>query len=126
MVKPIPRVGRNGISLEYRLALGSVEHYLKQVERYKGDELGPRYIFMAARTLAQRPLLKYEEYFEPQEYEPAITEHNKNSVAQLNTVVDELNLLCMGEKAIQTLRSPASEESKRVTYLYHKAIGIIG
>lgn len=90
MKKNIPNIcERSGISYDYRLAFGNLTNYLERVSA--GDPARTRYL--AKRAFLHRAIPKYEEYFDPQEYDNVINDQNRATVEEINSLVEKLNEL---------------------------------
>lgn len=88
MAKEVPNVNpETGVSSSYRLAYGSLSSYLGRVANGEDN----RSIFLARRSYLSRRILRYEEYFKPEEYQDVVTEQNEETVKLINSVVDEIN-----------------------------------
>lgn len=84
----VPNIStESGISRDYIIAFGSLDNFLRRVDK---DE-PPRLRHLAKRAFLQRRIQKYREYFEWIESEKLITDQNKEAVQKLDTIVDQIN-----------------------------------
>ncbi len=79
----------SNVSFDYSLAFGSLTNYL---ERVAADD-PPRTRHLALRAFFHRVIPKYEEYFNPEEYNNVINSQNNAVVGKINNIVDKLNEL---------------------------------
>lgn len=100
-MRQIPNILENtGISKDYVLAFGSIDNYLKRIK--KGE--GPRWIKLAVNVYLNRPILKYGEYFNSEEYEQVITNKNHERVKALDEIAENINKMREnGQKDYETL-----------------------
>lgn len=90
MKKEVPNICHNSnVSNDYNLALGSLTNYL---ERVAADD-PPRTRHLALRSFLHRVIPKYEEFFDPGEYDNVINNQNFAVVEKINKIVDKLNEL---------------------------------
>ena len=107
-MKQVPNILENtGISRDYILAFGSVDNYIRRIE--KNEEL--RWIKLAANAYLNRPILKYEEYFKDIEYEQVITNENRERVKELNELVKNIN----------KMRENGQKDYEKLSVLFKKA-----
>ena len=126
MEKQIENVGKNGISADYFHALAPVKHYLSRVsETLSDDGIPKRWLFLASRTLMQRPIETYLVYF--QDYSGlVVNEKNEPLIRNLDSLVGEINSICASPSAQRFLLNPQnSEEVKKITECYDGARKII-
>ena len=111
-MKQIPNILENtGISRDYRLAFGSIDNYIRRIE--KKEEL--RWIRLAENAFLNRPILKYKEYFNNSEYELAITNKNHERIKNLDELVEEIN----------KMRENKQKDYEKLSALWKKANRII-
>ena len=90
MNKDVPNICQHsGVSYDYRMAFGSLTNYLERVD---ADD-PPRTRHLALRAFFHRLIPKYEEYFNPEEYNNVVNNQNRAVVEKINNVVDKLNEL---------------------------------
>jgi hypothetical protein len=90
MKKDVPNIcQKSNVSRDYSLAFGSLTNYL---ERVAADD-PPRTRHLAMRAFFHRLIPKYEEYFDPEEYNNVINGQNNMVVGEINDIVDKLNAL---------------------------------
>ena len=90
MKKEVPNIcSQSGVSYDYNLAFGSLTNYLERVV----DSDPPRTRHLALRAFFHRDIPKYEEYFDPKEYENVINSQNNEVVDNISNIVDKLNNL---------------------------------
>ena len=90
MKKDVPNIRqKSNVSYDYSLAFGSLTNYL---ERVAADD-PPRTRHLALRTFFHRLIPRYEEYFDPEEYNNVINSQNNAVVEKINNIVDKLNEL---------------------------------
>ena len=90
MKKDVPNICQNSnVSYDYSFAFGSLTNYLERV----ADDDPPRTRHLALRTFLHRVIPKYEEYFDPEEYNNVINSQNNAVVEKINNIVDDLNEL---------------------------------
>lgn len=87
--KKVPNLSSNSVSIDYRIAFGNLTHYLEKID----ENADARTKFLARRTFLNRRIQKYEEFFNPLEYEDAITPENHLTVSEINDAVNEINQL---------------------------------
>ncbi|MEK6928740.1 MAG: hypothetical protein AABW65_02170 [Nanoarchaeota archaeon] len=119
----------SGLSSDYLIALGSVEHYLKRVEQMHKENLPSRWMHLAERTLQQRPIKRYEGYFNSEESEDnVVNDENRENVNTVNGLVYKINLLWEDSDAAQKMRKPGSSECEKMAeyYLMIKKIVLYG
>ena len=111
-MKQIPNILENtGISRDYLIAWGSIDNYIRRIE--KKEEL--RWIKLATNAYFNRPILKYEEYFNSKEYEQIITNKNRERVKTLDELVENIN----------KMRENGQKDYETLFGLWKKANGII-
>src|SRR3989344_6090754 len=111
-MRQIPNILENtGISRDYILAFGSVDNYIRRIE--KKEEL--RWRRLAENTYFNRPILKYEEYFNNSEYEQVITNKNHERIKNLDELVGEIN----------KMRENKQKDYEKLSALWKKAKKII-
>ena len=87
---PVPNIcSASGVSYDFRLAYGNLNNYLDRVEANES----PRTRFLAKRSFLHRPILRYEEFFNPEKYDRVITDMNREVITRLNQLVQHLNEL---------------------------------
>jgi hypothetical protein len=90
MKKDVPNIcQKSNVSYDYSFAFGSLTSYLERV----ADDDPPRTRHLALRAFLHRAIPKYEEYFEPEEYDNVINDQNNTVVKKINNIVDKLNEL---------------------------------
>ena len=115
---------KSSLSRDYKRALGSVNNYLTKVNQASKSELPNRWVHLAERTLMQRPLLHYAEFFERYEGEP-INEKNRDNVQALDSIIDEINLMWNTEENARKMRKFGGPEYNNLKNLYDKAMIIL-
>lgn len=130
--KEIPEISSLSLlSRQYLLAMGSVGHYIKQIEQYHeshqtDDPLPPRWLHLAERSLLHRPILKYLEYFKPEEFHhPHYNEEVLARIKALDELVDSFNNLLQTEGILRQLKAKESPEFQALRELYSKAKNIV-
>lgn len=94
MKKAVPNLSTaTGVSHDFRIAFGNLSNYLERIR----DNDPPRTRHLAKRAFLHRAVPHYEEYFGPEAYADALTESNREVVANINTVVDAINELRKSE-----------------------------
>lgn len=78
-----------GVSYDFRIAFGNLNNYLERIE----ENEAPRTRFLARRSFLHRPIPHYQEYFSSEKYNGVITDQNREIVARINAIVDQLNRL---------------------------------
>ena len=90
MKKDVPNICQiTNVSYDYSLAFGGLTNYLERV----AEDDPPRTCHLAMRTFFHRSIPKYEEYFNPEEYNNVINSQNNTVVEKINNIVDKLNEL---------------------------------
>ncbi len=90
MKKDVPSICQNSnVSYDYSLAFGSLTNYL---ERVAADDPS-RTRHLALRAFFHRVIPKYEEYFDPEEYDNVVNSQNSATVEKINSIVEKLNEL---------------------------------
>ncbi len=104
MKKPVPNLcAASGISRDFRSAYRNLTHYLERIEA--GEP--PRTRFLAMRSFLHRPIPRYEEHFDPAQYNDVMNPANEAAIARINQIVGRLN----------ALRESASADYKTLTSL---------
>jgi|SaaInlStandDraft_6_1057023.scaffolds.fasta_scaffold324292_1 hypothetical protein len=86
--KEIPNVLKNSeISRDYILALGSVINFIESIEN---DEPS-RTRHLAKRSFLHREVPYYEAYFSSENFNNIINDENKESISEINSIVDTIN-----------------------------------
>jgi hypothetical protein len=86
--KEILNVSKNSnISRDYILALGSVINFIESIEN---DEPS-RTRHLAKRSFLHREVPRYEVYFSSENFNNVINDANKESVSEINSIVDTIN-----------------------------------
>jgi hypothetical protein len=90
MKKKVPNICPNsGVSVDFCLSFGSLTNF---IERVSADE-SPRTRHLALRTFLHRVIPKYEECFDPEEYDNVVNIQNSDTVKKINNIVGKLNEL---------------------------------
>ena len=90
MKKDVPNICQNSnVSYDYSLAFGGLTNYLERVAA--NDP--PRTRHLALRAFFHRLIPKYEEYFNPEEYNNVVNNQNNTIIEKINNIVDKLNEL---------------------------------
>tara|TARA_Y100001936_G_C15555646_1_gene399698 strand:- start:20 stop:379 length:360 start_codon:yes stop_codon:yes gene_type:complete len=90
MKKDVPNIcPKSKISYDYSLAFGGLTNYL---ERVAADD-PPRTRHLALRSFLHRVIPKYDEFFDPEEYNNVVNSQNKLVVEKINSIVGKLNML---------------------------------
>ena len=90
MKKDVPNICQHsGVSYDYRMAFGSLTNYLEKV----ADNDPPRTRHLALRAFLHRVIPRYEEHFNPEEYDNVVNNLNSPVVKRINNIVDKLNEL---------------------------------
>jgi hypothetical protein len=90
MKKDVPNIcSKSNVSLDFSLAFGSLTNYLERVDA----EDPPRTRHLAMRTFFHRVIPRYEEFFDPEEYDNVVNNQNSAVVEKINNIVDKLNEL---------------------------------
>jgi hypothetical protein len=90
MKKDVPNIcKKSNVSYDYSLAFGGLTNYLERV----ADDDPPRTRHLAMRAFFHRLIPKYEEYFDPEEYNNVINDQNNTVVGEINNIVGQLNEL---------------------------------
>ena len=111
-MRQIPNILENtGISRDYILAFGSIDNYIRRIEKKEGL----RWIRLAENAYFNRPILKYEEYFNHSEYEQVITDKNHEKIKNLDELVEEIN----------KMRENKQKDYEKLSVLWKKANRII-
>ena len=111
-MRQIPNILENtGISRDYILAFGSIDNYIRRIEKKEGL----RWIRLAENAYFNRPILKYEEYFNRSEYEQVITDKNHEKIKNLDELVEEIN----------KMRENKQKDYEKLSVLWKKAKKII-
>jgi hypothetical protein len=80
---------KSNVSRDYCLAFGSLTNYLERVAA--NDP--PRTRHLALRAFFHRLIPKYDEYFDPEEYNDVVNSQNNAVIEKINNIVDKLNEL---------------------------------
>jgi len=130
--KEIPEVStKSQLSREYLLALGSIGHYIKQVEQYHEsqqteDPLPPRWLRLAERSLLHRPIMKYREYFNSVEFQhPDYSQEVLNRLEYLDQLVESFNSLLQQEGILAQLKEKDSGKFSSLKEIYAKAKQVV-
>jgi hypothetical protein len=84
----VPNIStESGISKDYLLAFGSLDNFLRRIDK---DE-PPRLKHLSKRAFLQRRIQKYKEYFNEIESNQLIIEQNTEAIQKLDIIVDQLN-----------------------------------
>lgn len=131
-IKEIPEVSSSSqLSRQYLLAMGSVAHYLKQVEEYHeshqtAEPLPPRWLNLAERSLLHRPILKYQDYFSSVEFKhPSYNSEAQARLKSLDVLVENCNELLRQEGILSKLKAKNSSEFENLKNIYRKARNIV-
>ena len=90
MKKNVPNICQNSnVSYDYNLAFGSLTNYLERVD----SDDPPRTRYLAMRAFFHRVIPRYEEFFDPEEYDNVINDQNRVVVEKINNTVNQLNEL---------------------------------
>lgn len=88
--RPVPNIcAASGVSHDFRLAYRNLTHYLERV----ADGEPARTRFLAARSFLHRPVPRYEQQFDPEEFERVVTPANEAVVTRINSLIERLNAL---------------------------------
>lgn len=87
-MKKIPNlIPSTGISADFRRAFGNLTNYLERIR----ENDPPRTKHLAKRSFLHRSIPHYEEFFDPSVYENVITDKNKETIRNINLVIDKIN-----------------------------------
>mgnify|MGYP001162227097 CR=1 FL=1 len=87
MKRKIPNLNKENISKNYSKAFSTVDYYLECCQ----EKVDPRTKHLSKRSFIHRKIQKYEEYFDPEEYENVVNESNFMIISKLDDLVDQLN-----------------------------------
>jgi hypothetical protein len=106
MKKDVPNICENSnVSSDYFLAFGSLTNYLERV----AEDDPPRTRHLAQRAFFHRLIPKYDEYFNPEEFNDVINSRNEAVVDKINKSVEKLNVLRSQKVSDFEVLSPLKE-----------------
>jgi hypothetical protein len=113
----------NGLSRDYLLNLAPLEHYLTRASQLNDQELGlkRRWMNLAARTLLQRPIVRYSDAINLNGQED---ERTKSSINEIEEIVQNINSLISNQDA-SSLTNPKEEMVSELRNMYNHAKRII-
>ena len=118
-MKKVEDISPTGVSKDYIKAFGPLNFYLRSIyEKHTTQKIK----VFSRKNLLNFRFRRYEEWFDPEEYEDIITDKNEETIKRINEIVDELNSLV---KRGDIVLKSENQEDYRALGLFNEAIMII-
>jgi len=117
---------KTGLSRDYLIALAPAKNFVKRMTEKSDGEVGARWVHLAFRTMQQRGIIPYIEYFESLGYDvPELTGEQTQYGARIDKLVYDINLPFNGTSNEHEVCNVEGEQFKLIESSTRRAVNLI-